>query len=140
MIQKYMVPRAQSPLPSLALLALRLVAGTAFLIHGLPKIQHPFSWMGNSSMPAVLVAAAAVAEFFGGAAWIAGLLTPIFSLLIAATMSVATYTHISRGDPFVGREGSYELALVYGCISLVFLFCGPGSFSLDSMLFGKAKK
>ena len=41
-----------APLPtvaSAALLVLRVVVGTAFIIHGWQKIQTPFSWMGPQS-------------------------------------------------------------------------------------------
>ena len=30
---------------AVALLILRLAAGTAFVLHGWPKIKHPMSWM-----------------------------------------------------------------------------------------------
>ena len=47
----------------------RLVAGTAFVLHGWPKIQNPTGWMGpDAPVPGALQAAAAVAEFGGGVA------------------------------------------------------------------------
>src|SRR6476660_9665973 len=88
---------------AIALLALRLVVGTAFMMHGWGKIQHPFGWMPpDAPVPAVLQALAALSEFGGGLAWIVGLLTPLACLGILGTMSVALRFHISRGDPFVG--------------------------------------
>jgi putative oxidoreductase len=120
-----------------ALLALRLVAGAAFVLHGWPKIQHPFEWMGpGAPFPGVLQALAAAAEFGGGIAWILGLLTPLASLGLFCTMAVAAWTHASRGDPFVpsGPGPSYEPALVYVAISLVLLLVGPGQYSLDAAL------
>lgn len=125
---------------ALALLALRVVAGAAFMLHGWPKIQNPLGWMGEQApIPVVLQALAAIFEFFGGAAWILGLLTPLASLGIACTMGTALSHHVSRGDPFVGRGASYELALVYLVISVLFLVFGPGRFSLDSLLFGRRR-
>jgi hypothetical protein len=34
---------------SVGLLLLRLVVGVAFVLHGWPKIQNPFGWMGPES-------------------------------------------------------------------------------------------
>src|SRR4051812_20617102 len=87
----------------LGLLLVRLVVGAAFIIHGWGKIQNPAGptgWMGPGT-PGYLQAVAAVAEFGGGIAWIVGLLTPLFSLLIAGTMVGAlAMVHLPRGDPF----------------------------------------
>ena len=64
------------PVGSVGLVALRLVMGAAFILHGWPKIQHPTAWMGaEASVPAFLQVLAAAAEFGGGMALVAGLLT-----------------------------------------------------------------
>ncbi|NCO33530.1 MAG: DoxX family protein [Armatimonadetes bacterium CG2_30_59_28] len=121
-----------------ALLAVRVVMGLAFVHHGFGQIGHPFSWMGPASpMPGILQALAALSEFGGGIALIVGLLTPFASLGLLCTMAVASWTHFSRGDPFVGKGPSYELALVYLVISLLFLLMGPGRISLDAKIFGR---
>jgi putative oxidoreductase len=123
---------------AIGLLLLRLVAGAAFLIHGSGKIQTPFSWMPpEAGVPGVLQALAAVSEFFGGGlGWIAGFLTPLASLGVLGTMTVAILFHVGRGDPFVGTGGpSFELALVYWSMALLMLLIGPGRFSLDAQLF-----
>jgi putative oxidoreductase len=129
---------------SVALLLLRLVMGTAFVLHGWPKIQSPFGWMGpEAPMPAVLLGLAALAEFGGGLALIVGLLTRLASLGIASVMVVALATvHLPHGDPFVGKPGgsSYELAAVYLACAILFLILGPGRFSLDALLFGTPQK
>jgi putative oxidoreductase len=123
---------------SIALLALRLVVGTAFVMHGSGKIQHPFAWMPpEASIPGALQALAAVSEFGGGLAWIVGLLTPLACLGILSTMSVALSFHIARGDSFVNPSGpGFELALVYWSVAFLLLILGPGRFSLDAMLLG----
>lgn len=124
-----------------ALLALRVVAGLAFVLHGWPKIQNPFGWMGPDSFaPAIFVALAALSEFGGGIAWMLGFLTRLASLGIASTMVVAVYVHaVLKGDSFVGKpgEGSYELALVYLCIAALLFATGPGKHSVDNFLAGK---
>jgi putative oxidoreductase len=123
---------------ALGLLILRLVAGAAFLVHGWGKIQTPFSWMPpEAPVPGALQALAAISEFFGGGlGWIAGFLTPLASLGVLATMTVAVLFHAGRGDPFVGQGGpSFELALVYWAMALLFMLLGPGRYSLDAQLF-----
>jgi len=109
------------------------------MFHGWSKIQQPFSWMGpEATIPGVFQALAAVSEFFGGLAWILGFLTPVASFGLLCTMIVAFWTHaVVRGDPFVARGASYELALVYLAISLLLILCGPGRLSLDAALFGR---
>lgn len=126
---------------SAGLLILRVVCGLAFMLHGKGKIAAPFSWMGpDAGTPGVLQALAAFSEFGGGLAWILGLLTPLASFGLACTMAVATHFHaVVRGDPFVpsGPGGSYELALVFFCVSLLLILAGPGRFSADRALFGE---
>lgn len=132
---------AQSKFGDVALLFVRLVAGTAFMFHGFSKIQNPFGWMGPDSFaPAPLAALAALSEFGGGLAWVLGLLTPLASLGIACTMSVAFWLHaIKMGDPFVPSgpgQGAYELALVFLSIAVLLIALGPGRISLDRLIFG----
>ena len=112
---------------------------TAVVVAFWGKIQNPFGWMGpDAGIPGVFQALAAVSEFGGGLAWILGALTPLASFGLLCTMAVAVHFHaVIKGDPFVGFEGSYEPALVYFCIALLFLLVGPGRFSVDALLFGK---
>jgi putative oxidoreductase len=127
---------------ALGLLVLRLVAGSAMMLHGWPKIQHAFSWMGpKAPVPGALQALAALAEFGGGLCWMVGLLTPLASFLIACTMGVAVTTvHMARGDPFVaGPQGgpAFELPAGYLAIALLLLLAGPGRVALDALLFAR---
>jgi putative oxidoreductase len=121
---------------SIALLLLRLVVGSAFVLHGLPKIQKPFNWMGDA-FPGFLQALAALSEFGGGLALILGLFTPVAVFGLMCTMIVAVFFHVMRGDPWVGQGASFELAALYFMIALFFGLLGPGRFSLDALLFGK---
>ena len=124
---------------SLALLLLRLIVGVAFLYHGWGKIQNTFAWMpAGSPIPGFLQFLAALSEFGGGAALILGLFTPLASLGLGLTMLVATYFHaIVMNDPFVNLtgDGSFEPALGYLGISVLFMALGPGKISLDALLF-----
>jgi len=127
---------------SAGLLILRFVAGLAFMFHGWGKIQNPFGWMGpEAPVPGILQALAALSEFGGGLAWIIGLLTPLASLGLACTMTVAVYMHAAvLGDSFVASkqgEGSFEPAAGYLAVALLLILAGPGKFSLDRLLFGE---
>ncbi len=139
----WMKPLALPVSASVALLLLRLVVGVAFMFHGAGKIVNPFGWMGpDAGVPGILQALAALSEFGGGLALILGLLTPLASLGIFFTMVVATHMHaVLRGDPFVAKGGgpSYELALVFLAVSLVFMLVGPGRYSADAKIFGERK-
>jgi len=137
----FVQPISQPIFASAALLALRLIAGTAFIFHGWGKIQNPFGWMGpEASIPGFFQFLAALSEFGGGIAWVFGLLTPVASFGIGCTMVVAVHMHmIVMKDPFINQTGgsSYELALVYLGIAVLILALGPGKFSLDKKIFDK---
>jgi putative oxidoreductase len=122
---------------SLGLLVLRLVVGTAFILHGLPKIQNPMHWMGDKVSP-ILQLAAAVAEFGGGIALVVGFLTPIAAALIAVDMIFAlALVHLPKGDKFVNPSGgSFELPLVYLALMIGLIATGPGRYSLDMLMWG----
>lgn len=125
---------------ALGLLILRIAVGIAFMLHGWPKIQHPFDWMGSNTVPSLLQALAALSEFGGGFALILGLLTPIAAFGIFCTMTTAlAMVHIPHGDPFIAPKGwhgsTFEIPLIYLCISVLFMLIGPGEFSLDALLF-----
>lgn len=125
----------------IAVLLVRVVVGSAMMFHGWRKIQNPFGWMGEDAWaPSILQALAALSEFGGGFALIIGLLMPLASFGIACTMAVATWTHaVVRGDAFVAGkgQGSFELPLVFFCISVLLIALGPGRFSLDRVIFGQ---
>ncbi len=126
---------------ALALLFVRIVVGSAFLFHGWPKIQHPFSWMGpDSPVPGLLQALAGASEFLGGLAILAGAFTCIAALAIAAVMLGALLlVHWPKGDPFIGHGSSWELPAVYLALMGLLLFVGAGTYSLDAWLLEKPK-
>ncbi len=128
---------------SISLLFVRIVMGVAFMFHGWGKIQNPMTWMGvDSPVPGFFQFLAALSEFGGGLALVLGLLTQVSALGLAFTMLVATLFHmVFRQDPFVNLSGgpSYELALVYLAMSVLFISTGAGRFSLDHYVFGAKK-
>lgn len=144
-LKLFLQPVPQSVPASAALFLIRLIAGAAFSLHGWGKIQTPFGWLPPEapiSIPAFFQFLASISEFGGGIGWILGFLTPLASLGIGCTMTVAVYLHsMVFKDPFVTMTvgSSYEPALVYLGIALVFLALGPGKFSLDKKIFGERK-
>ena len=139
-MKRLLAVAAHSTFTDLALLLLRVVTGAAFMFHGWTKIQNPFGWMGPEGFaPAPFQALAALSEFGGGLGWILGLLTPLASLGILCTMTVAASMHLFvRGDPFVSATGgpAAEQASVYVTIALLLIALGPGRYSLDRLIFG----
>lgn len=134
-MKKIFANYTQDSRTSIALLVMRLVLGTGMTIHGWPKIQNPTAWAGDG-FPAFLQLLAAVSEFGGGLAMVFGALAVLGSFGVFCTMAMATYTHaIVKGDPFVGREGSYELAAIYLTFALLIMLVGPGRYSVDQYLF-----
>ena len=132
---------APASLLSAAILAVRVVVGVAFVLHGWPKAQNPFGWMDGmeNAPPGILQAAGAFAEVGGGVLLAAGLLMRVAAVLLAGTMVAAVaLVHFPKGDPFVAPgKPNWELAAVYFVVSLLILATGPGRFSLDAMLFGR---
>jgi putative oxidoreductase len=142
-VKSFFQPLNLPKIQSAALLFVRLVVGIAFLHHGWGKIQTPMSWMPpEAGIPGFLQLLAAISEFGGGLALILGLLTSLAMVGMAFTMIVATHMHaIVRQDPFVSMDGgpSFELALLYLSLALMFLAVGPGQFSADAKIFGLKK-
>jgi len=134
-VRSFFLPPESSTRLGSALLFLRVIAGAGLIFHGWGKIQTPFSWMGEGAWaPPFLQALAAFSEVFGGFALIVGLLAPLAALGVACTMIGAVAQHMAKGQPFVGRGGSWELASLYLAIALLILLNGPGKFALDTLL------
>ncbi len=73
-----------------------------------------------------------VAEAAGGAALVAGFMTPLAAAAICANLGVAIRkAHWSVG--FFG-QGGYELAFALGMGSLAILLAGPGAISIDRLI------
>lgn len=140
--KKYLQPVKHTDFGSVALLLLRLTMGMAFVLHGWGKIQTPFGWMpeGAVPVPGLFQFLAAISEFGGGIGLILGLLTPVASVGIGFTMLVATCVHaLIFHDPYVAMAGggSFEPALGYLMVAIMFLAMGPGRISLDRAIFGE---
>lgn len=125
------------------LVALRVVAGTIFIVHGIPKLFGPqpgitgfTAWLRSMNVPLAGVFGVVVPllEFFGGIALILGFLTQAFVLLLAVNMLVATLLKMTKmGKKFTG-DGGWEFDLILLATMLALLVGGSGPYSLDSGL------
>jgi putative oxidoreductase len=131
-------------LNTVARTVLRIVVGFLFAAHGWQKYneftiagtQGAFAQMG---VPAADLVAPIVAtlEIAGGIALILGLAARPFAALLTLNMLGAlVLVHASAGV-FV-EAGGYELVLLLGASALAVALVGPGKFSLDNVLFGRA--
>lgn len=121
-----------------ALLFLRVFVGVAFIFHGYGKMADIPAFAAEFGMPLPVAAAAAYTQFIGGLLLILGALTPLAGTAIAATMAVATFELIARGEPFVSPHGhTWEAASFYIVAASALTLLGPGRFSVDALFFGR---
>ncbi|MFC3747417.1 DoxX family protein [Paenibacillus sp. GCM10012306] len=130
---------------SVGLLLLRLVIGISFIGHGSQKLFGWFGgygpkgtggWMESIGMkPGVAMAVlAGVMELVGGVLFTFGLLTPLASALIIATMFGAIVkVHAPNG--FWATAGGIEFPLTLLVVAAGVALTGAGSISLDALWF-----
>ena len=133
-------------LVDLALLVARVAIGVCFVTHGLGKLglvgtgnmQGFVAWLKELGVPQAEIQArmAMLSEITGGSLLALGLFTRPACLLLVVTMIVAGRIG-HRGAGYLitnnppGAEYTINLAVTCACLALL----GPGSFSLDAMLF-----
>ena len=124
--------------PAVSLLG-RLILGAILFAHEWGKViprgsLYNFAHMvAHLGLPYWLGYVAAFTEFFGGAALILGLLTPIAALGVAIEMAVAIVkVHLRHG--LMGPQG-YEFPLSVLALALFLLAVGPGYLALDGAIF-----
>ena len=134
------------------LLALRVVVGGGFIVHGLAKWNRGPAKFGNLlhvlGVPAPVPTAWLVTllEVFGGVAIVAGVLVALVSIPLIVSMLVAMFTvhwrygfssintiGLTDSGPVFGPPG-YEIDLLYIASLIVLARLGPGPFSLGMWL------
>jgi len=122
-----------------ALLVLRLVVGTIFIMHGYQKVftfgiagvTTAFTQMGVP-LPALVAPLVAVLELVGGIALVLGVVTRIAGLLLAIDMLCAILiVHGKNG--FFAPKGM-EFVLGNMAMALALALAGAGAYSLDAMM------
>ena len=89
-------------------------------------------------LPAFLARAVGVAEFFGGACLLVGLLTRFWGAVLAAVMAASAWKALPNG--FVASGGGWEYPFVLAVLALSLAVQGGGAFSLDETIFRERPK
>ena len=135
-----------------AVLPLRVVVGSGFIVHGLAKWNRGPANFGKLlhviGVPAPVPTAWLVTllEVFGGAAILAGVLVALVSIPLIVSMLVAMFTvhwrygfssintiGLTSSGPVFGPPG-YEVALLYIASLILLALVGPGPLSLEAWL------
>ena len=117
--------------------ALRVVAGLAFMTHGLPKTFGLLGGFGPEGGPAELLTRfgiAGILETFGGLLVTIGLFTRPVAFLLSGEMAVAYFWIHFGGEDLWWWSNRGELAMLFSFIFLLFSAWGAGNFSADAWL------
>jgi len=133
---------APSALQDVVLLLSRIGLGVVMIAHGWQKLGDQgvegtaagFDAMGIP-FPAAAAHYATWVELVGGVLLVAGLLTPLVGLLVAADMAGAFWYVHRDGGVFV-TEGGWELVAMIGLLGLTLAAVGAGRLSLDRWISG----
>ena len=117
---------------ALAPFPIRIMAGIAFILHGLPKfenLQGTQGFFASVGIPADLALLIGLLEVIGGVLLIVGLLTRITSILFTIQMICAILI-VKADNGFMG-QGGFEVDLLLMSISISLLLSGPGRISIE---------
>ncbi|TVP41178.1 DoxX family protein [Candidatus Nitrosocosmicus arcticus] len=117
---------AFAPLP------IRIMAGIAFIVHGLPKFENlpgTQGFFGSVGIPPELALIIGILEVIGGIVLILGVFTRIASILFIIEMAGAVLI-VKAGNGLIG-QGGYEVDLLLMSIAISLLLSGPGRVSLE---------
>ena len=131
---------------SWGLLGLRLVTGTIFIAHGLPKfgvgggegLAGLAGWLGSMGVPLPMLSAILVAssEAIGGALLIVGFMTRFAAATQVIAMLVAVFmVHWSNGFT---ANGGYQWAMLMAAAAFALMIEGAGRYSVDRMMSQKS--
>lgn len=126
-----------------ALLVLRVVAGVIFAYHGYLKLSGGVDGFGGLldglgvPLPLFFAWVVTLVELVGGILLILGLLTHLFSKLLAIDMLVAVLlVHAKNG--LLVQNGGAEFALLLLAVMIALMTLGAGPWSLDASLMKKS--
>jgi len=129
-----------SPLPlcqNSGLAFIRIITGGFLIYHGCemfdtPSMNEYFKWnmFRDSAFAKSFVYGGKVAEFLGGILLVLGLFTRIACIIVICTLG---YIAFFVGHGKIWYEDQYPFLFVV--IGFIFIFTGPGAFSLDNAIF-----
>ncbi|HET6590703.1 MAG TPA: DoxX family protein [Candidatus Nitrosocosmicus sp.] len=117
---------AFAPLP------IRIVAGIAFILHGLPKfedLQGTQGFFASVGIPADMALIIGSLEVVGGILLIVGLVTRIAGILFTIEMICAILI-VKSGNGFIG-QGGFEVDSLLMSIAISLALSGPGRISIE---------
>lgn len=122
-----------------ALSTLRIIAALLFMQHGLQKlISFPTPFRHGTPGTWALVLIAGWIEAGGGALMALGLFTRSVAFVVSGEMAVA-YWVVHAPNSFYPVVNDGDLAILFCFVFLLFVFAGPGAWSLDRLLWKKAR-
>lgn len=126
---------------NLGCLLFRSLIGSAYMIHGLPKLSGgPERWakvgkaMGNLGIdffPEFWGLCAALAEFGGGILLLSGFMFRPACIFLMFTMFVATLQKYIQGS---GAFLDWSYPAEMGAVLLAFFFIGPGKYTFNNLI------
>ena len=120
-----------------ALAALRIMTGLIFMAHGLVKLVGFPEVEGIGRVELLSLAGiGGVIELVGGALVALGLFTRPAAFIASGEMAVG-YFMFHAPQSFFPIVNGGDAAILYCFIFLYLFFAGPGSFSLDRVLWGR---
>ncbi len=124
---------------SLFLLAMRLLFGSLFLIHGFQKLMNYGMLSGTFPDPLgfsseLSLLLTILAELGCSIAFMFGFLYRLFLLPMIFAMGIACFV-IHGNEPFAAKE----LAFVYLSVFVLMYIAGPGKYSLDQWIGKKSR-
>ncbi len=133
---------------SLGLLLVRLAAAFVLAPHGLAKLSGGVNMLAmglaSKGMPApgLLAWCATLSEFLGALLVAIGLLTRPAAAAAGFTMVVAWSTmHLADAANIGGPKGpAFEYPFLLSVIFIAIAIAGPGRYSVDAKLFGRARR
>jgi putative oxidoreductase len=117
----------------------RIIVGIFLIYHGwevfdAAKMIEYGTWemFKHSSSPSFMPYLGKASEFLSGLLLTAGLFTRIACLIIIGTM---LYISLIVGSGKIWYEDQYPF--LFALLAVVFIFTGPGNFSIDKIIFDK---
>lgn len=125
-------------LTDVGLLALRIVVGAIFLVHGTQKWAM-WKMQPSAQMPAGMISMMkflSIVEPLGGLAMLIGFLTQFAAVGLGIIMIGAIQLKASQMHKKFSGEGGWEFDLILLAAAIALLFSGAGQFAADRLLFG----